>query len=120
MKKIRRNEATLKTQKANLEKEIVHLKSHSDQMNKFMMLGEDKQKEEINKLLDYKVKNIKLESELKELEKEFTKKVDIYNKTWKYSQVRKDKITELEGTLNKEKEIRGMLEDDLNEKISMD
>merc|ERR1712033_20628 len=31
--KIRRNEATLKTQKANLEKEIGHLKRHSEQMN---------------------------------------------------------------------------------------
>merc|ERR1712121_286938 len=85
--KIRRNEAVLKTQKASLEKEIVHLKSHSDQLNKFMMLGEEKQKEEINKLLDYKVKNIKLENELKDLGKEFTDKVAIYNKTWKYSQV---------------------------------
>merc|ERR1712033_19520 len=88
--KIRRNETELKTQKARLEKEIVHLKSHNDHLNKFMMLGDEKQKEEVNKLLDYKVKNIKLENELKDLEKLHTEKVAIYNKTYNFSQMRKE------------------------------
>ena len=73
------------------------------------MLGEEKQKEEVNKLLDYKVKNIKLENELKDLEKLHTEKVAIYNKTYNYSQMRKEKIAELESTLKKELEKRGKL-----------
>ena len=82
------------------------------------MLGEDEQKEEINKLLDYKVKNIKLEDELKCLRKEYTNKVAVYDKTWEYSQERKKKITKLESTLKEELDIRAKLEDDLKEKIS--
>ena len=115
---IRRNEASLKIEKASLDKEIKHLKKHSEQMNQFMMLEEDKQIEEINKLLDYKVKNIELQRKLEKVEKDFTEKVERYEETWRYSQVKKNKVTELEGILNKEKDLRAKLEENLNGEIS--
>ena len=115
---IRRNEASLKIEKASLEKRIEHLKKHSEQMNQFMMLEENMQMEEINKLLDYKVKNMELQRRLEKVEKDFTEKVDKYEETWRYSQAKKNKVIELEGILKKEKDLRAKLEETLNGEIS--
>ena len=114
--KIRKNEIELKTQKARLEKEIEHLVSHSENLNSFIMLG-SKQKDELNKLIDYQVENVKLKNELKKVEEMFKEKVAIYKETYDYSQKRKERIIELNKAVENELEKREKLTEDFNDKL---
>ena len=103
---VRKNEASLKIEKANLEKQIVHLKNYSEQMNQFMMLEKGIKMEEVNKLLEFKVKNVELQKKLEKVEKSLVEREEKYEETWAYSQTKRKKVIELEETLKKEKEER--------------
>merc|ERR1711895_236974 len=71
---VRRNEASLKIENTHLKKKIVHLKNHSEQMNQFLMLEKGLKMEEVDKLLEFKVKNVELQKELEKVEKSLVKR----------------------------------------------
>merc|ERR1711895_428861 len=71
---VRKSEASLKIENANLEKKIVHLKNYSEQMNQLLMLENSLKMEEVDKILEYKVKNVELQKELEKVEKSLVKR----------------------------------------------
>ena len=65
--------------------------------------------EEVNKLLEFKVKNVELQKKLEKVEKSLVEREEKYEETWAYSQTKRNKVIELEGTLKKEKDLRDKL-----------
>merc|ERR1711895_163992 len=114
---VRKSEANLKLENANLEKKIVHLKNYSEQMNQLMMLENSLKMGEVDKILEFKVKNVELQKELEKVEKSLVKREEKYEETWACYQAKRNKVIELEGTLKKEKDLRDKLEDKLNSEI---
>merc|ERR1712121_142348 len=74
--------------------------------------------EEVNKLLEFKVRNVELQKKLEKIEKSLVEREEKYGETWAYSQTKRNKVIELEGTLKKEKDLRVKLEEKLNGEIS--
>merc|ERR1712002_916115 len=108
---VRKNEAKLKS-------ENTHLKNYIEQMKQLMMQENSLKMEEVDKILENKVKNVELQKELERVEKSLVKREEKYEETWTCYQAKRNKVIELEGILKKEKDLRDKLDEKMNSEVN--